>query len=83
LWVIESFTGRIPEARLHIKSFQPLFKLKEKHREGAKVVKRYLPPATPYEQALVDPSLDEAFKHTVREIYRSARIAGADAGCPK
>ncbi|MCK1496713.1 transposase family protein [Bradyrhizobium sp. 188] len=33
-------------ARLHINFFQPSFKLKEKHREGAKAVKRYLPPAT-------------------------------------
>jgi Integrase core domain len=58
-------------AQLHINFFQPSFKLKEKHREGAKVVKRYLPPATPYERALVHPSLDEAFKHRLREIYRS------------
>ncbi|MCK1517547.1 hypothetical protein IVB22_34715 [Bradyrhizobium sp. 190] len=35
------------------------------------MVKRYLPPETPYERALVHPSLDEAFKHRLREIYRS------------
>ena len=56
-------------ARLHINFFQPSFKLKEKHREGAKVIKRYLPPATPYERALAHPSLDEAFKRRLREIY--------------
>ncbi|WP_407122609.1 hypothetical protein [Bradyrhizobium sp. STM 3561] len=45
-------------ARLHVNFFQPSFKLNEKHREGAKVIKRYLPPATPYETALVDPDLN-------------------------
>ncbi|MCA1480714.1 MULTISPECIES: integrase catalytic domain-containing protein [Bradyrhizobium] len=58
-------------ARLHINFFQPSFKLKEKHREGAKVIKRYLPPATPYERALVHPHLNEAFKRRLREIYRT------------
>ncbi|QOZ36429.1 hypothetical protein XH92_36495 [Bradyrhizobium sp. CCBAU 53421] len=58
-------------ARLHINFFQPSFELKEKHREGAKMIKRYLPPATPYERALVQPRLDEAFKGRLREIYRT------------
>ncbi|WP_439400163.1 hypothetical protein ACRQ5Q_41960 (plasmid) [Bradyrhizobium sp. PMVTL-01] len=58
-------------ARLHINFFQPSFKLKEKHREGAKVIKRYLPPATPYERALVHPHLNAAFKRRLREIYRT------------
>jgi hypothetical protein len=58
-------------ARLHINFFQPSFKLKEKHREGAKVIKRYHAPATPYERALVHTNLDEAFKRSLREIYRS------------
>jgi Integrase core domain len=57
-------------ARLHINFFQPSFKLKEKHREGAKVIKRYLPPATPYERALAHPGLDEASRR-LREIYRT------------
>jgi hypothetical protein len=35
-------------ARLHINFFQPSFKLKEKRGEGAKVIKRYHAPATPY-----------------------------------
>ncbi|KYK49585.1 hypothetical protein A1D31_39755 [Bradyrhizobium liaoningense] len=58
-------------ARLHINFFQPSFKLKEKHREGAKMIKRYLPPATPYERALVHPRLNEAFKGRLRGIYRT------------
>ena len=39
-------------ARLYVNFFQPSFKLKEKRREGAKVIKRYHPPSTPYERAL-------------------------------
>ena len=31
-------------ARLHVNFFQPSFKLKEKRREGAKVIKRYHAP---------------------------------------
>ena len=34
-------------ARLHVSYFYPSFKLKEKRREGAKVIKRYPLPATP------------------------------------
>jgi hypothetical protein len=37
-------------ARLHVNFFQPSFKLKEKQREGAKVIKRYRAPATPCER---------------------------------
>jgi hypothetical protein len=35
-------------SRLHTNFFQPSFKLKDKRREGAKVIKRYHVPATPY-----------------------------------
>ncbi|MGY3560289.1 hypothetical protein ACVWXP_007630 [Bradyrhizobium sp. USDA 4463] len=35
------------------------------------MIKRYLPPATPYERALVHPRLNEAFKGRLREIYRT------------
>ncbi len=38
-------------ARLHVNFFQPSFKLADKRREGAKVIKRYRPPATPYARA--------------------------------
>jgi hypothetical protein len=58
-------------ARLHINFFQPSFKLKEKRREGAKVIKRYHAPATLYERALAHPALDEALKHRLREMYRA------------
>jgi len=58
-------------ARLHINFFQPSFKLKEKRREGAKMIKRYHAPATPYERALAHPALDEAVKRELREMYRA------------
>jgi hypothetical protein len=58
-------------ARLHVNFFQPSFKLKEKRREGAKVIKCYHPPATPYERALVHPKLSAAIKRRLRETYRA------------
>jgi hypothetical protein len=58
-------------ARLHVNFFQPSFKLKEKRREGAKVIKRYHAPATPYERALTHPKLSNAVKRRLRETYRS------------
>ena len=58
-------------ARLHVNFFQPSFKLKEKHREGARVIKRYHAPATPYERALAHPQLSKAIKRRLRETYRS------------
>ena len=57
-------------ARLHVNFFQPSFKLKEKRREGAKVIKRYHAPATPYERALAHPQLSKAIKRRLRETYR-------------
>jgi hypothetical protein len=58
-------------ARLHVNFFQPSFKLKEKRREGAKVIKRYHPPATPYQRALAHPKLGKAVKRRLRALYRT------------
>src|SRR6202521_1072503 len=58
-------------SRLHTNFFQPSFKLKDKRREGAKVIKRYHAPATPYERALTHPKLSNAIKRRLRETYRS------------
>jgi hypothetical protein len=57
-------------SRLHTNFFQPSFKLKDKRREGAKVIKRYHVPATPYERALAHPRLSKAVKRRLRELYR-------------
>src|SRR5271157_5449760 len=56
-------------SRLHTNFFQPSFKLKDKRREGAKVIKRYHAPATPYERALTHPAVDKAVKQRLRELY--------------
>ncbi|HET7383172.1 MAG TPA: transposase, partial [Pseudolabrys sp.] len=58
-------------ARLYVNFFQPSFKLKEKRREGARVIKRYHAPSTPYERALAHPMVTEAVKHRLRAQYRT------------
>jgi hypothetical protein len=58
-------------ARLYVNFFQPSFKLKEKRREGAKVIKRYHHPCTPYERALEHPMVPEAVKERLRAQYRT------------
>jgi len=58
-------------ARLYVNFFQPSFKLKEKRREGAKVIKRYHPPSTPYERTLAHPKVTAAVKKRLRDQYRS------------
>jgi hypothetical protein len=56
-------------ARLYVNFFQPSFKLKEKRREGAKVIKRYHDPATPYERAVAHPKVPKAVKRRLREQH--------------
>jgi hypothetical protein len=58
-------------ARLYVNFFQPSFKLKEKRREGAKVIKRYHAPLTPYQRALAHPKVTAAVKKRLRDQYRS------------
>lgn len=52
-------------ARLHVNFFQPSFNLKEKWREGAKVIKRNLLPATPYARTLVHPKVSKTIKKRI------------------
>ena len=56
-------------ARLFVNFFQPSFKLAEKHRDGARVHKRYHAPATPYQRLLDEPRTTEATRAHVREIF--------------
>jgi hypothetical protein len=58
-------------SRFHVNFFQPSFKLKEKRREGAKVIKRYHAPATPLERALMHPALDAAAKRRLQGLQRT------------
>ena len=41
--------------RLFVNFFQPSFKLASKSRDGAKVTKRYHPPATPHQRLMAEP----------------------------
>jgi hypothetical protein len=51
--------------RLFVNFFQPSFRLAEKTLEGAKVYKRYHPPATPYQRLMADPRASEEVKRQV------------------
>ena len=55
--------------RLYVNFFQPSFKLAEKPRDGAKVKKRYHPPATPYQRLLADARTSEEVRRRVTATY--------------
>jgi hypothetical protein len=48
--------------RLFVNFFQPSFKLAEKERDGARVRKRYYPPATPCQRLLEDSRTPESVR---------------------
>ena len=54
--------------RLYVNFFQPSFKLAEKTRDGAKVHKRYHPPATPYQRLLADKRVSDEARRRVEAI---------------
>jgi hypothetical protein len=56
-------------ARLFVNFFQPSFKLAEKHRDGARVHKRYHSPRTPYQRLLDDPRTSDATRAYLREVF--------------
>ena len=53
--------------RLYVNFFQPSFKLLEKTRQGARVTKRYLKPATPCERLLAHEAVGRQTKEELRE----------------
>lgn len=55
--------------RLFVNFFQPSFKLADKVRDGAKVRKKYHPPATPYQRLLADTRTSEDVRNRVNAIY--------------
>lgn len=55
-------------ARLHGNLFQPSFKLQEKRREGARVIKRYHAPEPPVARALAHVEVSETDKARLREM---------------
>ncbi|WP_287118972.1 hypothetical protein [Mesorhizobium sp.] len=52
--------------------FQPSFKLEEKTRIGARVVKRYHPPVPPAARVLAHPKVAETDKERLRAIVERA-----------
>jgi hypothetical protein len=54
-------------ARLFVNFFQPSFKLLSKTREGAKVIKKYHPPATPCERLLERTDVSAECKEQLRQ----------------
>ncbi len=58
--------------RLHVNLFQPSFKLQEKTRIGARVIKRYHPPVPPATRVLAHPDVVEADKEQLRALMGPA-----------
>lgn len=58
--------------RLNANLFQPSFKLQEKTRIGARVIKRYDLPVPPAARVLAHPKLVEADKERLRAIMETA-----------
>ncbi len=54
-------------ARLYVNFFQPSFKLRDKTRVGAKVTRRYHPPATPCERLLAHTAVSDDIKSQLRQ----------------
>src|SRR5207302_6713345 len=54
--------------RLFVNFFQPSFKLAAKAREGAKVRKRYHPPATPCQRLLADTRTSQEVRRRLNEL---------------
>jgi len=55
--------------RLFVNYFQPSFKLAGKSRDGAKVKKKYHPPATPYQRLLADTRTSEEARRRATATY--------------
>ena len=55
--------------RLFVNHFQPSFKLAGKARDGARVRKRYHPPATPHQRLLADPRTSEGVRQRVEAVH--------------
>jgi hypothetical protein len=64
--------GRLySSSRLFVNFFQPSFKLASKQRDGSKIVKRYLPPATPAARLLAAESVSVPIKEQLKALSES------------
>jgi len=71
-WAAAAALARLyATVRLFVNFFQPSFKLAGKAREGARVRKRYHPPATPCERLLADPRTPKAVRDRVEALRAS------------
>lgn len=61
--------------RLYLNFFQPVMVLVEKQRMGAKVVKRYDVPKTPYQRVLEAPEIADDIKARLRQLYTTLNPA--------
>ena len=64
----EALARLYDSSRLFVNFFQPSFKLIDKRREGARVRKRYLRPATPCARLLDSADVDDVAKDRLRAI---------------
>ena len=64
----EALTRLYATSRLFVNFFQPCFKLASKTRVGARVEKRYHPPATPCARLLASDAVPEAIKERLRSL---------------
>ena len=61
--------GRLyASARLFVNFFQPSFKLADKHRDGSRIVKRYLAPQTPAARLMSTEDVSTEIKTRLREL---------------
>jgi hypothetical protein len=68
LLAAEALARLYAASRLHGNLLQPSFKLRQKTRNGARVIKRYHAPEPPVARALAHPALDDATKDRLRAL---------------
>jgi hypothetical protein len=68
----ESLSRLFAAARLHGNLFQLSFKFKQKRREGARMIKTYLPPQPPVTRVLADASISDTDKTRLRGMLAAA-----------
>jgi hypothetical protein len=61
--------------RLHVNFFRPVRKLVAKERQGAKLIKRYDQPMTPYQRLLASGALDDAARQALERQFLSLNPA--------
>jgi len=64
--------GRLyASSRLFVNFFQPSFKLAAKHREGSRIIKRYLAPATPAARLMAAEGITSEIKTRLKDLAES------------